>query len=212
MCGIAGIYGKNGLSKQAQVKLDRARKSLKSRGPDSSGTFIHPQVGLVHTRLAILDLHSGQQPWRETKSNITLIFNGEIYNFSALRNELIAKNHHFIGHSDTEVLAKAYLEWGLDCIEHLRGMFAFAILDPNLDRLWLVRDRLGVKPLYYHYSAEKASFSFASNVATLLTMDCTHPEWDRTAVAHYLMTTRTHMADRTLLRAFLQCNPEKHCS
>ncbi|MGB0419208.1 MAG: asparagine synthase (glutamine-hydrolyzing), partial [Opitutales bacterium] len=200
MCGIAGIYGKNGLSEQVRVKLDRARKSLKTRGPDNSGTFIHPQIGLVHTRLAILDLHSGQQPWRETASNITLIFNGEIYNFATLRKELIAKNHQFIGHSDTEVLAKAYLEWGLDCIEHLRGMFAFAILDPNLDRLWLVRDRLGVKPLYYHYNAEEASFSFASNVATLLNMDCTHPEWDYTAVAHYLMTTRTHMADRTLLK------------
>jgi asparagine synthase (glutamine-hydrolysing) len=200
MCGIAGIYGKDGLHEQVRVKLDRARKSLKSRGPDSSGTFIHPQIGLVHTRLAILDLHSGQQPWRETASNITLVFNGEIYNYATLRNVLIAKNHQFIGHSDTEVLAKAYLEWGLDCIEHVRGMFAFAILDPNLDRLWLVRDRLGVKPLYYHYNAEEASFSFASNVATLLTMDCTHPEWDHTAVAHYLMTTRTHMADRTLIK------------
>lgn len=200
MCGIAGIYRRNGLHEQARGQLDQAIRSLKSRGPDSSGTFMHPQIGLVHTRLAILDLQSGQQPWRETASNITLIFNGEIYNFAALRNELIAKNHTFTGYSDTEVLAKAYLEWGIDCIEHLRGMFAFALLDPSQDRLWLVRDRLGVKPLYYHYNVENASFSFASNVATLLTIGCTHPKWDHAAVAHYLMTTRTHLGDKTLLK------------
>lgn len=200
MCGIAGIYSKNGLNKQAQGQLEQARRSLKSRGPDSSGTYIHPQIGLVHTRLAILDLQSGQQPWRETDSNITLIFNGEIYNFADLRNELIAKNHTFSGQSDTEVLAKAYLEWGIDCIEHLRGMFAFALLDPSLDRLWLVRDRLGVKPLYYYHNAENASFSFASNVATLLTVDCANPKWDHAAVAHYLMTTRTHLGEKTLFK------------
>ena len=157
--GIAGIYRKNGLQGKARGQLNQAIDSLKKQGPNSCGTFFQPQVGLAHTRLAILDLQSGQQPWHETASNISLIFNGEIYNFAALRKKLKAKNHLFSGHSDTEVLAKAYLEWGINCIEHLRGMFAFALLDTKLDRLWLVRDRLGVKPLYYYHNKCDASLT-----------------------------------------------------
>lgn len=200
MCGIAGIYRKSGLQAHARDQLDLAIKSLKNRGPNSCGTLLQKQVGLAHTRLAILDPQSGLQPWCDEASKVTLIFNGEIYNFKELRKLLENKNHVFEGQSDTEVLAKAYLEWGIDCVQHLRGMFAFALLDPSADRLWLIRDRLGVKPLYYHYNAEAMSLSFASNVATLLNMGCVAPEWDQTAVAHYLMTTRTHLGDKTLLK------------
>lgn len=207
MCGIAGIYRKNGLQQHASRQLNQALESLKTRGPNSSGTFLGQQVGLAHTRLAIIDPQSGQQPWRDQVSGVTLIFNGEIYNFKVLREQLQAKNHTFISQTDTEVVAKAYLEWGIDCIKHLRGMFAFGLLDPKLDRLWLVRDRLGVKPLYYRHHPSDAALTFASNVATILKMDCASPEWEQAALAHYLMTTRTHLGDKTLLKGIFTVQP-----
>ena len=207
MCGIAGIYRKDGLQQHANRQLELALNSLKSRGPNSSGTLLHQQVGLAHTRLAIIDPHSGQQPWRDQASGVTLIFNGEIYNFKGLREQLEAKNHVFISQTDTEVVAKAYLEWGIDCIRRMRGMFAFGLLDPKLDRLWLVRDRLGVKPLYYRYDASDATLTFASNVATILRMERSSPEWEEAALAHYLMTTRTHFGDKTLLKGISTVQP-----
>jgi asparagine synthase (glutamine-hydrolysing) len=207
MCGIAGIYRRNGLQLHANRQLELALNSLKSRGPNSNGTFLHQQVGLAHTRLAIIDPNSGQQPWIDPASGVTLTFNGEIYNFKCLRKQLEAKNHVFISQTDTEVVAKAYLEWGIDCIQRLRGMFAFGLLDPKLDRLWLVRDRLGVKPLYYHYDASDTTLTFASNVATILRMERATPEWEEAALAHYLMTTRTHLGDKTLLKGISSVQP-----
>ncbi|MBL6446868.1 asparagine synthase (glutamine-hydrolyzing) [Fulvivirga sp. 29W222] len=154
MCGIAGLYG-YGLVEQQHLK--RITRTLSHRGPDAEGYFIDEQVALGHRRLAIIDLEPrANQPM--TYEEYTIVLNGEIYNYREVRQELKGLGYSFSSESDTEVLLKAFSKWGIDAVAKLVGMFSFAIYNSKTRELCLVRDRLGVKPLYYHYSNGRLIF------------------------------------------------------
>jgi asparagine synthase (glutamine-hydrolysing) len=143
---------------------------LARRGPDASGSWIDGKIGFGHQRLSIIDLSNhGAQPMLDDVLNLTLVFNGTIYNYKKLRLQLAKKGYTFFSHSDTEVILKAYHYWGEDCVEHLDGMFAFCVYDITKQNLFIARDRMGIKPLYYNLSSK--SFTFASNTQALLTQN-----------------------------------------
>lgn len=149
MCGITGIFDALGKAEISRTLLDRMNESLFHRGPDAGGLHLEPGVGLGHRRLSIIDLSSGQQPLYNEDGSVVVVFNGEIYNFQELVPELQKLGHKFRTRSDTEVIVHAWEAWGEKCVERFRGMFAFALWDRNQQILFLARDRLGVKPLYY---------------------------------------------------------------
>ena len=167
MCGIAGIYNFKTLYPVEENILQEMNNTMIHRGPDDNGVFIDNEVGLGHRRLSIIDLSSaGKQPLFNEDGTIWLTFNGEIYNYVELIPELQAKGHIFKSKTDSEVIIHAYEEWGIDCIHKFNGMFGFAIWDKNRKRLFIVRDRLGVKPLYYAFSDD--GIVFASEIKAIL--------------------------------------------
>jgi asparagine synthase (glutamine-hydrolysing) len=205
MCGIVGVYSRQGLMENDHAIISRALDILRYRGPDASGVWSDNRVLIGHTRLAIIDPACGQQPWLEAGSRVVLSYNGELYNYLELRRMLESKGYAFRTNCDTEVLFYAYAEWGESCLEKLRGIFAFAVMDPANDCLWLVRDHLGVKPLYYQRTP--ARLSFASSLAAILTMQAEAPRWWQPAVAHYLMTSRTEIGNATLFQGVHNLEP-----
>ena len=169
MCGICGQFRFDG-KEVSSKSLDNMMTKLARRGPDSSGQWIRGSIGFGHQRLSIIDLSNlGSQPMIDEKLELTLVFNGTIYNYKSLRAQLTDKGYTFFSHSDTEVILKAYHHWGESCLEHLDGMFAFVIWDQPSQKLFIARDRMGIKPLYFN-STSKA-FTFASNSQALLTQD-----------------------------------------
>lgn len=170
MCGIAGIFSYPNTAKKVDSKeLLRIREAMASRGPDGSGLWVSAdqRVGLAHRRLSIIDPgDSGAQPMSTPDGRLQVVFNGEIYNYRELRKQLQGKGHAFRTESDTEILLYAYREYGHTMVEHLRGMYAFAIWDNTKQGLFLARDPFGIKPLYY--SNDGNSFRFASQVKALL--------------------------------------------
>ena len=158
---------------------------LAHRGPDGAGTWVEGPVGLGHRRLAIIDLsESGRQPMQAAEGRTWITFNGEIYNFLELRSRLAQRGHRFRTQTDTEVLLAAYREYGVECVKHLRGMFAFAIWDESVRRLFLARDRVGKKPL--HYFLDRDGICFASEPKAFLADDAFTPAADLQALSHYL--------------------------
>jgi len=149
MCGIAGMFDLAGKREFDGELLHRMNESQFHRGPDEGGVHLEPGVGLAHRRLSIIDLSSGQQPMFSADGRLCVVFNGEIYNFMDLAEDLRAKGYSFRTHCDTEVILYAWREWGEACVDHFRGMFAFALYDRDRDCLFLARDRLGIKPLFY---------------------------------------------------------------
>jgi asparagine synthase (glutamine-hydrolysing) len=197
MCGIAGYIGSEAASPiEWRPRLQRAMDAMTLRGPDDHGTFFAPRVGLAHRRLSIIDLQGGRQPLVDKESGAVIVFNGEIYNYREIRQTLIAAGHAFLTQSDTEVLLRAYLEWGKDCLEKLLGMFAFAVYTPQDGELFLARDRLGIKPLFW--SDQQGTVCFASSARALLDLLPQIPPLDVTALSHYLSTIRVNMGDQTL--------------
>ncbi len=162
MCGIVGLVTKK--EKENTIKLMSDR--IKHRGPDGDGYFIDGDVALGHRRLSIIDLSSGDQPMFNEDGSVVTVFNGEIYNYQELKEELIALGHDFKTKSDTEVLVHGYEEWHTDLPKHLRGMFAFAIYDKNKNEVFLARDNFGIKPLYY--AKMNDTFMFASEIKAFL--------------------------------------------
>ena len=162
MCGIVGLVTKK--EKENTIKLMSDR--IKHRGPDGDGYFIDGDVVLGHRRLSIIDLSSGDQPMFNEDGSVVTVFNGEIYNYQELKEELIALGHDFKTKSDTEVLVHGYEEWHTDLPKHLRGMFAFAIYDKNKNEVFLARDNFGIKPLYY--AKMNDTFMFASEIKAFL--------------------------------------------
>ncbi|MFQ5830303.1 MAG: asparagine synthase (glutamine-hydrolyzing) [Candidatus Methylomirabilia bacterium] len=179
MCGIAGYVG-GGAAELLPVMLH----TLKHRGPDDTGTHEEPGVGLGLTRLAIIDLAGGRQPMSNEDGSIWIVFNGEIYNYRELRPGLEAGGHRFKSRSDTEVILHLYEEEGERCVGRLRGMFAFALWDGQRRRLFLARDRLGKKPLYYWH--RDGLFLFASEIKALLCSPAVSRTMDWEAFHHYL--------------------------
>src|SRR3974390_1857237 len=165
MCGICGKLMFDGEAKVSAALVKAMADTIYHRGPDDDGYYISGPVGLGFRRLSIIDLARGHQPVPNEDGTIQIIFNGEIYNFQELRAFLESKGHIFRTQSDTEVIVHLYEELGPRCVEKLRGMFAFAIWDENTKTLFLARDRVGIKPLYYHLS--RASLVFASEIKAI---------------------------------------------
>jgi asparagine synthase (glutamine-hydrolysing) len=190
MCGIVGIVASNG--HVPAEALERATLSLAHRGPDDSGTVVirgdgpgAPEIGLGNRRLAVLDLSPlGHQPMCDPVTGNWIVYNGEIYNYKEIRTLLEKDGVQFHSHSDTEVLLKAYGRWGEQCLHRLRGMFAFAVWDPGRRRLFLARDPMGIKPLYYCVAGEY--FVFASEIRALLATGLVRPCLDRAGLLNYL--------------------------
>lgn len=190
MCGIFGFVGKR--SRAGSIDLGVAIKSLHHRGPDDNGTYFgvsksDPDVAcaFAHTRLSIIDLSAaGHQPMTTADGRYTIVYNGEIYNFRDIRRELEQFGCRFNSNCDTEVVLKSYVRWGKACVEHLRGMFAFAIWDEQLGSLFIARDRLGIKPLYYTKTAEGLAFS--SEVRALMDCDVADRRISRDGLNSYL--------------------------
>ena len=167
MCGIAGIFHPTGSAPVDAALLRRMTTALAHRGPDGDGFHVEPHVGLGHRRLAIIDLGGGRQPMFNEDFSVAITFNGEIYNFAELRPKLEALGHVFRSdHSDTETIIHAWESFGPDCLQHLSGQFAFALWDRNRDCLFLARDRMGKKPIYYA-TDPAGRFLFASELAAL---------------------------------------------
>lgn len=189
MCGIAGILAFSSSAHVEQDELMRLNSAMPHRGPDGSGTWLSDtrKVGLSHLRLAIVDLSTdAAQPMRDSDSTVWLTYNGEIYNHLDLRRELELAGHTFrTDHSDSEVLIHGYKEWGIDrLVEKLIGMFAFAIWDARKKRLTIVRDRVGIKPVYFTRAGGR--FIFGSEIKALMTVGDVPREVNGTAIAHYL--------------------------
>lgn len=184
MCGIAGIYFLDGKQQVDSSVLTLMNDSQLHRGPDAGDYFYAPGVGLAHRRLSIIDLDGSPQPMRTPDNSVCVVFNGEIYNFRELRDELTAKGYQFISKGDTETILHAWREWGVDCVHHLRGMFAIGIWDKQANSLFIARDRLGVKPLFYSL-LPGGEFVFGSELKVLKR----HPKFDRsirpTAIEDY---------------------------
>ncbi len=149
MCGIAGIFDLTGRRELDGDLLGAMNQSQFHRGPDEGGQHLEPGIALAHRRLSIIDLSSGQQPMHSEDGNLCVVFNGEIYNFRTLSKQLIEKGYRFRTRCDTEVILYAWQEWGEHCVDHFRGMFAFALYDRREQTLFLARDRFGIKPLFY---------------------------------------------------------------
>jgi asparagine synthase (glutamine-hydrolysing) len=167
MCGICGIFLLNHENRANRDLLQRMNRTMTHRGPDDEGYLVSGQVGLAMRRLSIIDLQSGHQPIPNEDETLWIVFNGEIYNYPELRVELAAKGHIFRTRSDTEVIVHLYEEMGEDCVTRLNGMFAFAVWDSHHRRLFLARDRLGIKPLFYSYDPGRGLY-FGSELKAVL--------------------------------------------
>ncbi len=168
MCGIVGFKTNRDFSRLRE-SLPEAISKLIHRGPDDTGLFFDQEagVGLGHRRLSVIDLsEAGRQPMASDDGMVHIVYNGEIYNFKEIRGTLEGHGHHFRTETDTEVILKAYLQWGIDCLQRFVGMFAMALWDARMKRLFLSRDRLGIKPLYYYFDGE--TFLFGSELKTLM--------------------------------------------
>ncbi|MCL2524233.1 MAG: amidotransferase 1, exosortase A system-associated [Betaproteobacteria bacterium] len=184
MCGITGIFDTRGRRDIDRAVLHRMNESQFHRGPDEGGLHLEPGVGLGHRRLSIIDLATGQQPLHNEDGSVWVVFNGEIYNFQELIPELQALGHVFHTRSDTEVIVHAWEAWGEHCVDRFRGMFAFALWDRNRDTLFLARDRLGVKPLFYAL-LDDGMFLFGSELKSLLAHGGLRRDIDPCAVEEY---------------------------
>ena len=184
MCGIAGIVHFDG-KKVDPLSLDRVTDAIAHRGPDGRGTYIDQNVGLGHRRLSIIDLsENAAQPMQSADEKYVITYNGEVYNFREERSRLEAKGYTFRSTSDTEVILALYQEYGTRCVEHMRGMFAFAIYDTKKQQLFLARDRVGQKPCKYYFDGN--TFLFASELKSLLTHSACDRSIDPEAIHHFL--------------------------
>ena len=181
MCGLAGIFNPTDEAPIDAEGLRRMTALLAHRGPDGDGFHIEPGVGLGHRRLAIIDPEGGEQPMYNEDGSVAIVFNGMIYNYHALHDQLAAEGHVFRTKCDTETIIHAWEKWGPDCLRHMNGMFAFAIWDRNRQTLFLARDRLGKKPLHYAISPA-GHVAFASELGPLAEFAAPAPRLDPRAV------------------------------
>lgn len=184
MCGIVGIFNSRTPTAIDAALLSRMNDLQYHRGPDGDGIFVDRGIGLGHRRLSIIDLSGGAQPLFNEDHSVVVVYNGEIYNFKELSRELINRGHQFRTHCDTEVIVHAWEEWGEACVERFRGMFAFALWDKNKETLFLARDRLGIKPLYYAMRQD-GTVLFASELKAILCDPALPRKIDPTAVEDY---------------------------
>ncbi len=205
MCGICGELRLDGISPDLAA-LERMTTALVRRGPDDGGRFIDGPLAFGHRRLSIIDLSAGShQPLVDREAHLTIVFNGTIYNYRELRSELMALGHHFVSEGDTEVIIKAYAAWGESCVNRLHGDFAFAVWDKPQQRLFLARDRMGIKPLYY--TLDQQRLRFASTLPALLAGGGIDTSLDAVALHHHFMLHAVVPAPRTLLNGVRKLAP-----
>ena len=186
MCGIAGEVSFSGSVVKNKDSFIKMQKVLAPRGPDQNGIYIKENVALIHSRLCVIDIENGIQPMsaKYGENDYTIVYNGELYNTEEIRNDLLNCGHKFLGHSDTEVVLKSYIQWKEECVEKFNGIFAFSIWDSKEQRLFFARDRIGVKPLFY--SVVGNSFIFGSEIKALLTHKYIKPEIDENSIAEIM--------------------------
>jgi asparagine synthase (glutamine-hydrolysing) len=204
MCGIAGIVAVDRLDYDAPARAVRMRDVIAHRGPDEAGLHIDRAAALAHRRLSIVDLSTGQQPLSNEDGTIWVIFNGEIYNHADVRADLQAHGHHYRTRSDTETIVHAYEQWGDECVHRFRGMFAFALWDAPKKRLLLVRDRLGIKPLYWARTGD--TLLFGSEMKAILASDLVEPR-PNYAVLPEMLSTRSTAGSDTLFKGIHKLLP-----
>jgi asparagine synthase (glutamine-hydrolysing) len=184
MCGICGIFHSDRPQSVSRDRLVAMNRQITHRGPDDAGFFVEENVGLAMRRLSIIDIQTGHQPITNEDQTLWIVFNGEIYNHQELRKDLEPRGHRYRTKSDTETVIHLYEQYGDDCVKHLRGMFAFAIWDRPRRRLYIARDRLGIKPLYYYYDGK--TLLFGSEIKAILAYPGVKPEFNRGTLAEYL--------------------------
>ena len=184
MCGIAGVLEFGRDTRASAAALREMCRVISHRGPDDDGFYTDGAVGIGMRRLSIVDVAGGHQPISNEDGTLWIVFNGEIYNHLALREQLITRGHRYSTHSDTETVIHLFEEYGEDCVQHLRGMFAFAIWNRNTKTLFIARDRLGIKPLYYKSTSER--LLFGSEIKAVLAHGGIRPEFNRSALPEYL--------------------------
>jgi asparagine synthase (glutamine-hydrolysing) len=184
MCGIAGVLEFGHGARASSSALREMCHAITHRGPDDEGFYTDGAVGIGMRRLSIVDVAGGHQPLSNEDGSLWIVFNGEIYNHLELRQQLIARGHRYNTHSDTETVIHLFEEYGADCVQHLRGMFAFAIWNRNTKTLFIARDRLGIKPLYYKLTPER--LLFGSEIKALFAQGGIRPQFNRTALPEYL--------------------------
>ena len=204
MCGVTGFLAFKDLLVH-RSDLIKMTNSLNHRGPDSQNFYYTKLVGLGHTRLSIIDLtDAGSQPMYSHDKKIVISYNGELYNFLEIKNKLIREGISFDSTSDTEVLLRSYQKWGTKSFEKLNGMFAFAIWDSRIQKLFLVRDRLGIKPLYYHKSGK--GVIFGSEIKTILSSGHVRKELDYQALNQYIWYGNT-TSNRSIFKNIKKVKP-----
>jgi asparagine synthase (glutamine-hydrolysing) len=204
MCGIAGIVAAERLHPEDHARVAAMRDILAHRGPDDTGAYADDRAALGHRRLSIVDLAAGHQPIANEDDTVWIVFNGEIYNHADVRVELEAAGHHYRTRSDTETIIHAHEQWGDACVEHLRGMFAFAIWDAPRRRLLLARDRLGVKPLYWAQAGDR--LLFGSEIKAILASGLVRAEADERKLPE-LLSTRYLSGTETLFKGINRLMP-----
>jgi asparagine synthase (glutamine-hydrolysing) len=208
MCGICGEVTFNGIA--AGNSLAAMTEVMRPRGPDAGGAFSQNRVAFGHRRLSIIDLAAAsQQPMIDPELGLAIVFNGCIYNFRELRSELAAKGYRFFSQGDTEVILKAYSEWGPRCVERFYGMFAFALWERDSGRVVLARDRLGIKPLYY--AEQPGRFRFASTLPALLAAGDVDTTIDPVALHHYMSWHAVVPAPMTIIKGVRKLAPATIC-
>lgn len=205
MCGIAGIAHADRARPVSEAALEAMGRALRHRGPDDQGVHVSRNVGLVHQRLSIIDLSpAAHQPMASDDGRYWIVFNGEVYNYLELRQELIGRGHRFLSHSDTEVILRLYQELGAEAVQRLNGMFAFVIFDERERTLFAARDHFGIKPFVYVHDG--TTFAFASETKALFAADVIQPRIDRTALADYL-TFQFCIGEKTLFEGVRKLLP-----
>jgi asparagine synthase (glutamine-hydrolysing) len=184
MCGITGVMQFRDGARVEPAILRQMCDAMRHRGPDDEGIYTDGPVGIGMRRLSIVDLATGHQPLSNEDGSIWIVFNGEIYNHATLRDVLLARGHQYRTHSDTETIIHLYEEYGTDCVQHLRGMFAFAIWDARRQKLFVARDRLGIKPLYYRVTSDE--IVWGSEIKVVLSYPGHEAGFDRTALPEFL--------------------------
>ena len=204
MCGICGKLAFDSQEAISPSLIRAMADTIRHRGPDDDGYYVSGQIGLGFRRLSIIDLKSGHQPLSNEDGSVWIVFNGEIYNYQELRAFLLEKGHVFKTRTDTEVIVHLYEEFGPSCLERLRGMFAFAIWDGNTKSLFLARDRVGIKPLYYYLTG--TSLVFASEIKAILA----DPSVDRSVAPEFIdrfLTFQYMPGEETLLKGIQKLAP-----